>query len=112
MFQKQPLSPAEFDAACRRLIDLCPFLSEGSGHRTAERNQAVNGNPRSKHLIGMARDFHALTAGDRSQAGATAGLLGLWWEIHDKGSGEHLHVQGLAPGDVPEWWLSKYGAKD
>ena len=100
---KQPMSPAEFDAACREMESTYPEISLTSGRRSEERNAEVDGNPASKHLIGMARDY-ASTVED----GPAYGFLdkvGLWWKPYDWG----IHVQGLPPGDVPEWWEEKYG---
>ena len=106
---RQPMTPAEFDAACRVLERECPWLSATSGRRSAERNRAVGGSPRSKHLIGMARDYSAPSQAGLDNGGRVAGELGLWFKVHDVGSGNHLHVQGLAPGEVSEWWVAKYG---
>ena len=101
------MTPQEFDAACRQLLDECPWLSETSGQRSMERNKAVGGHPESKHCIGMARDF----VGDQrgmEQGQAVANRIGLWTKLHDVGSGDHLHVQGLPTGPVAEWWADKY----
>lgn len=106
---RQPFTPAEFDAACRDLIRQCPFLSETSGYRSLARNASVGGNPQSKHCLGMARDFAAPSQAGLDQGMAAARELGFWTEVHDVGSGDHLHVQGLPPGEVPQWWQDKYG---
>ncbi len=64
----------------------------------------------SKHLFGMARDYTLvpLAEGHLHQSvedvAATARELGLWWKPYGWG----LHVQGLPPGDVPGWWVTKY----
>jgi len=105
---RRPLTPAEFDAACRELVKRCPWLSETSGRRSEQRNESVGGNPLSKHRLGMAKDFVSDT-GRYGQAESTATELGLWWKTHDKGSGDHLHAQGLAPGPPPDWWVEAYG---
>ena len=102
------MTPSEFDAACRQLERKFPDLSATSGRRSVERNAAVGGNPASKHVIGMARDFVGEMEVMR-EAALAAGELGLWFVVHDKGSGDHLHVQGLPPGEVPGWWVLKYG---
>ncbi len=106
------MTPAEFDAACRELIRRCPWLSETSGRRTRKRNEDVGADPRSKHLIGMARDFawDGDTAMQLARANLVAIELGLWTEPRPHGTGPHLHVQGLEPGPVPQWWSEKYGA--
>lgn len=106
---RHPMTPAEFDAALRALVSECPWLSETSGRRTRERNAAVGGKPGSKHVLGMAQDFVADDVEALRQAAPVAVRLGLWILLHDVGSGTHLHVQGLPPGDVPEWWRVKYG---
>ena len=109
---KLPLSPSEFDAKCRELEHECPWLSQTSGARSEAHNAAVNGNPQSKHLarIAMARDYGSDGAHEGlKQAGAVAARLDLWMLVHDKGSGQHLHVQGLPPGPIADWWLDKYG---
>jgi len=103
------MTPAEFDAACRELWRACKFLSESSGRRSEARNSMVRGNPNSKHLIGMARDFAAPDVEMLREAEIVALALGFWTQVHDVLSGDHLHVQGLPPGDVPEWWMNKYG---
>jgi hypothetical protein len=54
----------------------------------------------------MARDF---VGGDLRIARAKARRLDLWSVLHDKGSGLHLHVQGVPPGDLPGWWVAKFG---
>lgn len=105
---RNPMTPSEFDEACRQLWQAHPELSETSGRRSADKNSAVGGNPLSKHVIGMARDFVADPSTMRD-ANVTARALGFWTQLHDVGSGNHLHVQGLPPGDVPEWWGGKYG---
>lgn len=109
---KLPMTPAEFDAACRELVRRCPFLSETSGHRSMARNASVGGDPKSKHVLGMARDFVGPNAEAHRVGAEEANELGLWWLVHDKGSGDHLHVQGLPSGDPPAWWLSKYGERE
>lgn len=106
---REALSPAEFDAACRELWHRCPYLSETSGRRSEARNSMVRGHPNSKHIIGMARDFVAPDQEMMEAACLVAIELGLWAQVHDVGSGNHLHVQGLSPGEVPGWWMNKYG---
>ena len=105
------MTPSEFDEACRQLWQTHPSLSETSGRRSAARNSHVGGHPLSKHVIGMARDFVALPE-VMEAAQRTANALGFWTQLHDVGSGNHLHVQGLAPGEIPAWWASKYGDID
>ena len=104
---RQPMTPAEFDAACRELTAHCPWLSETSGRRSSTRNESVGGKPGSKHVLGMARDFVG-TQDEMRQAQIVANRLGFWTLLHDVGSGDHLHVQGLPTGEVPEWWTDKY----
>lgn len=107
MSERQPMTPAEFDAACRALLRRHPALSCTSGGRSAAHNARVNGEPLSKHLIDMARDYVG-PVGEMQNAAGTARVLGLWYVLHDVGSGKHLHVQGLAPGEIPDWWRKKY----
>ena len=102
------MTPSEFDAACRELVRLEPYLSETSGHRTVARNAQAGGSEVSKHLLGMARDFAADEGHGLQAAETTAEELGLWAVVHDVGSGSHLHVQGLAPGNPPRWWSAKF----
>ena len=102
------LTPAEFDARCRLLIRRAPYLSETSGTRSTVHNAAVGGDTNSKHLFGMARDFVS-DDGDYSELDELCIALGLRYVIHDKGSGNHLHVQGLPPGPIAEWWLARFG---
>lgn len=108
---RRPMTPAEFDAACRELRRRCPFLSETSGARTAARNAAAGGRPDSKHVLGMARDFGADgSAQERHErlveASRVALELGLWCLVHDVGKGDHLHAQGLPVGPVPVEWAA------
>ena len=109
---RQPMTPAEFDAACRELLRRCPFLSETSGHRSQKRNAEVGGSEHSKHLLGMAQDFGLDDPDDPDQmqaANLEAIGLGMWTEPRPHGTGPHLHTQGLPPGPVAEWWMAKYG---
>ena len=101
---RHPMTPAEFDAACRAVWQAFPTLSESSGRRSTTRNRRFGGSPESKHLLGMARDFVGIRPD--LEAAATFSLeQGLWVELED----DHLHVQGLPTGDVPSWWEAKYG---
>lgn len=108
---RKPMSPATFDAKVRDLIRRCPYLSETSGRRTPARNAAAGGKPNSKHVIGMAQDFAAANGKQLSAAMTVAREMGFWVELHDVGSGNHLHVQGLPPGDVPADWFAEYGSQ-
>lgn len=112
---RRPMTPAEFDAACRELRRRCPWLSETSGGRTEARNAAVGGKPGSKHVVGghnsVGRDFSASTVKQLHDAAKVAVELGLWALVHDVGSGKHLHTQGLAPGRVPAWWIAKFATE-
>ncbi len=105
---RQPLTPSEFDAVCRELERRCPWIWQTSGYRSMKHNEDVRGHPDSKHRLGMARDYGAEDQSALDQAGQHARELGLWVKIHNVGSGEHVHVQGLEPGVPPSWWLSKY----
>jgi uncharacterized protein YcbK (DUF882 family) len=105
---RQPLSPAEFDAVCRELERSCPWLWQTSGYRSAEHNAEVGGHVMSKHLLGMARDYGAKDQVGLEQAADVARGLNLWIKVHDVGSGDHIHTQGLPTGPVAPWWLLKY----
>jgi len=108
---RTPFSPAEFDAVCRKLWKVHPYLSETSGRRSFEHNAAVDGQPESKHMrIGMGRDFAAPTVHDMKKAEKTAKKFGLWADVHRVAKqGWCLHVQGLPVGPIAKWWLDKYG---
>jgi len=105
------MTPDEFDAAVRTLRRRCPALSVTSAGRSVERNARVGGSPDSKHLIDMAVDLVGPHEAMR-QGAAIARILGLWWDIHGDRPNTHLHVQGLPPGAVPEWWTSKFDRRD
>lgn len=102
------MTPEEFDKASRQLLRRCPGLSLVSGYRGRIHNIRVGGNPASKHLVGMANDYAAGHEEELLLAQGVANELGLWHVVHDVGSGQHLHIQGLAPGPIPEWWRRKY----
>jgi hypothetical protein len=108
---RQPFTPAEFDAACRELERSCPWVWQTSGYRSTEHNADVGGHVMSKHAIlpCMARDYVAKDQAGLEQCANKARGLGLWVIVHDVGSGNHVHVQGLPTGPPPEWWLAKYG---
>ncbi len=55
----------------------------------------------------MARDFVG-SQEEMKNGAAVAEILGLWHQIHDVGSGNHLHVQGLPPGEIDEAWRIRY----
>lgn len=105
---REPMSPEEFDAACRALWRRVPGLSETGGRRSKLRNKRVNGHELSKHRIGMARDFAADQESDLKHGAAVARILGLWVDVHDVGSGKHIHCQGLPPGEIDEAWRVRY----
>lgn len=102
-----PMTPEEFDSACRAMLRRHPDMSCTSGGRSADRNKRVGGHPESKHLIDMARDFVGPPSVLREAVGSCK-VLGLSYLLHDVGSGNHLHVQGLEPGPIPKWWADKY----
>jgi len=106
--KRHPMTPVEFDAACRLLVRECPWLWETSGYRGVAHNEDVGGVPGSKHVLGIARDFCAKDQAGLDQGGEVALRLGLWILVHDVGSGNHLHCQGLPVGPVPRWWMNKY----
>ena len=101
------MSPSEFDSACRRLERIFPDLSQTSGKRSVTRNKEVGGNPVSKHLLGMARDYGTDSEPNRDKQqeySIVAIALGLWPLYHNN----HLHVQGLPTGEIPQWWIERY----
>ena len=105
-YNRKPMSRAEFDAACARLEQLRPDLSESSGARSVPRNESVGGDQQSKHVAttdrpAMARDYETdfdMAPDNITMLEQQAKTLGLWAVYHDAGSGDHLHVQGLPPG--------------
>ena len=97
-----PRSFHEFKDRVRVLAHL-HRASETSGMRTAARNAAVGGSPRSKHLPewgGLAVDLvpDNNTHQTRSDLVADAQDLGLW----ASDEGDHVHIQGLPPSPVQE----------
>ena len=116
MAEPTPMPPAEFDAVCRLIWRQFPDLSESSGYRSQLKNVQVGSSDASKHRLGMGRDFYVADMNIRlsilERARDFARSLGLWTELEIYPNAEwldHLHVQGLAPGPVPDWWLDKYG---
>jgi len=106
--KRDPMTPSEFDAKCRQLERTCPWVWQTSGYRSADHNADVGGQVLSKHVIGMARDYVAKDQAGLNQAAEEARKLGFWIVVHDVGSGNHIHIQGLEPGAPPSWWFSKY----
>ena len=111
MSAKKCMTPAEFDEASRTLMRRVPKLSCTSGGWSEERNRVIGGSPLSKHIIDMARDYVGTTAALENGA-AICEILGLTYTVHDVGSGNHLHTQGLPVGPIPLWWREKYGEQD
>jgi len=110
---KHPMTPSEFDAKKREFeADFKAGLEFTSGLRSPEHNAEVGGSPRSKHLLGMAADYKLRGASiqdkdeDLRELMAAAEELGFWWKVYDWPG---IHLQGLPPGEVPEWWMEKYG---
>jgi len=104
---RTPMSPVEFDYACRRLERIFPELSQTSGKRSVARNKKTGGDKKSKHLLGMARDYGTedSVGRDMQQQYCIISIsLGLWPLYHRN----HLHVQGLPPGEIPLWWVDRY----
>ena len=106
---RQPMIPAEFDALCRELERQCPWAWQTSGYRGPDHNADVGGQVGSKHVLGMARDYVAKDQAGLEQLAQKARSLGFWVLLHDAGSGNHVHIQGLEPGPPPLWWVEKYG---
>ena len=110
MNERTPFAPAEFDAACREIERRHPACWSTSGYRGIVHNVAVGGHARSKHAIRpcMARDYNASTEAGRIALASTARELGLWYENKSHGTALIVHVQGLAPGPIPEHWRKRY----
>ena len=102
---REPMTPAEADAAWRRFEGRNPDAHLTSGRRTPERNREAGGSDDSKHLIGMARDYGLPSVERRDEALADATRLGFWCKPYEWG----IHTQALPPGPVPTWWTAKYG---
>lgn len=112
------LTPHEFLDRVTRLRDLNPGMSETSGSRSKVRNRRVGGKEGSKHAIRMriAQDLSlrtplgkVMTRPQEKLVTAQATTLGLWYMIHNVGSGRHLHLQGLPVGPVPAAWWNRFG---
>ncbi len=106
---REPMTPAEFAEACRQFeLRFAGGVHQTSGTRSIRGNQDAGGHEQSKHLIGMARDYLIENDGWPLMADALryTRILGLWVKPYTWG----LHLQGLPPGDVPTWWVAKYGA--
>jgi len=102
---REPMTPEEFDRACRQFEGENETASLTSGIRSPERNRSVGGSDDSKHLLGMARDYALPTEDDCVRAQESALRLGFWTKRYAWG----IHLQGLPRGDVPRWWDDKYG---
>ena len=59
----------------------------------------------------MAQDFAASNQKQLDSAMTIAKEIGFWVELHDVGSGKHLHVQGLPTGDIPAEWFAAHGSE-
>lgn len=86
----------KFDASVmpsiEQLVSKFGGLRVSGGHRTPERNVAVNGVKNSRHLAGKGADFVA-DAKTMQQAAAWAKQQGIPEVlIHNAGSGQHLHL--------------------
>jgi len=104
---RQPMTPAEFDAACRELEeDWGDLISVTSGFRSWAHNSVVGGHPESKHPLGMARDYKYHHSELDALTFAELKHRGFWAMKYDDWG---WHIQGLAPGPPPEWWVAKYG---
>lgn len=99
--ERSLLAAADPDVAehLRHVMAAVPGLTLTSTLRTAQRNRAVGGSPRSLHLTGRAGDLagrrDALDAGYAfaTRHGAPGTHTGPREAlIHDKGSGTHLHL--------------------
>ena len=106
---KLPMTPAEFDARKREFEKLFDgMLHQTSGRRTQISNRIAGGADASKHLLGMAVDYRLEPGSEWSydDLPALAADFGFWFKVYDWPG---IHLQGLPPGEVPEWWAEKYG---
>ena len=112
---RRPLSPAEFDAACRVIEAENPGCWVSSGYRNPDHNLATPGAiSTSKHamLPCMARDYCAETPGELEAIAESAYRQGLWRIVHDTtGTGLHTHVQGLPIGPPTLEWMQRWGER-
>ena len=110
---RKPLSPEEFKIRVKRLLEIYPYGRISSAWRSEGYNQQVGGHPESKHLFSPLQPIalDLVWPGLEYQVAnisRAAGVLGLWFVYHDKGSGPHLHTQALAPGPIPDWYRTQY----
>ncbi len=109
---RTPMSPAQYDAACRVVESENPGCWVTSGYRNPEHNAALPGSQTaSKHamLPCMARDFNAETEEERLQIAATARRQRMWVQVHNSGTGRHVHTQGLPVGPPTLEWMQRWG---
>ena len=131
---RRPLSPDEFRARVQRLLELREGGRITSTWRSEGQNSAVGGSPESKHLWGpltpIAVDIvwnyvssldlksrqhpdtetavtHALET-YHTEVLEDAKTLGLYGIVHDKGSGIHLHLQAVPPGELSTEYKTKF----
>ena len=95
---RMPLDRRHFDAACRRLEAALSGYGPSctSGRRSLKRNEAV-GAKGDSHVQGLGRDYVFDEFPPEGDLYLVCKALGLWAQIHDAGSGKHLHVQGTPP---------------
>lgn len=110
--QRKPMSPAQFDAACRVVEAENPSCWQSSGYRNPVYNMCVPGaQTNSKHamLPVMARDYCALSEAELQAIASSARRQELWVIVHDSGTGRHVHLQGLPTGPTALDWWRKHG---
>lgn len=107
-YHRTPMTHAQFLRAVSRFQEIFPGGTRNSGWRSGKHNADVGGAATSKHCEGnplqpIACDIDYNPEPDKAaQAEMThsARVLGLWGLYHLG----HMHLQGLAPGPVPDWW--------
>lgn len=95
-------APESYAVFCERVRCLCALHSASvtSGIRSEGRNARVGGSPASKHRLeagGWAADLALDSQGDTEASQRLvddARRLGLW----AVDEGDHVHLQGIAPG--------------
>jgi len=112
--KRRELSPGEYKKAVDSLVK--KWRSEGLGPRITSgfREKPAKGEKAaSKHKVqaGIASDFvfnKKLTGAFKDKIYKDVLAAGLWRNIHDAGTGTHLHTQGIPPGPISNKWLKKH----
>jgi hypothetical protein len=97
---RRPLGVLEFVERVMTFVATHPRFSATSWGRTDTRNASVGGAETSVHKLWLAIDLvpdGILYPEEPKEWLRDAKRLGLWAVWHDKGSGFHLHLQGVPP---------------